>query len=370
MAPAVWSPFGGPSDVPVRSIAGVSIGPNMLHVVDEQGTVWSCEVWGDPPDGFFNPAEYWTSQGTPAAGVTAAADVGVLDAEGSEPRPTWVFVIGSDRRLWARTAEDVGGAAHWTWVDHGAPDGNPIKTGVAPIAVDAFGGSPAVHVLADDGRLWMRSMSGDGWRWRDRGVPEGWPISAIVGAAALPTDAEPLPIAAVATGDGHLWISTPDGDSFNWSDLGTPAPEEKVVAGIGIEVVTEPTASRALNIVVLGSPGGQVWTCRWEPGKPPSWKAHGRPADARIRSAVGTASDPADEAGCLISVIGNDHQVWVIASASPGAAWSRWDPPSDATTVAAGRAVMLGRPCAVVLDAARRVHIVTPATGFADEEAR
>lgn len=358
MAPVAWSGLGSPSDVTVASVAGVSIGPNMMHVVDENGAVWSCEIWGNPSEGFFNPTGSWTSHGQPAADVTAAMVVGVLNMEGSEPRPTWVFVVGSDGKLWARTAEDQDGQAVWTWVDHGSPADRPIRTGVAPVGVDFFGGPPAVHVLGDDGRLWMRRISGADWRWSDRGVPQGQLIFGIVGAAAPTSEAGPQPVAAVVTGDGHLWINVPVGDAFKWSDLGTPTPDEKVVVGIGVEVVAED--SMAVDIVVVGRPSGQVWVNRWEPGKPPLWTAYGRPADARIRAGVGTTHDP-DEVGSLISVIGNDQQVWVTDSAAPGGAWSRWDPQPATITIVRGKAVNLGAPCAVVLDGERRVHIVTDA---------
>ncbi|TDD93344.1 hypothetical protein [Actinomadura rubrisoli] len=349
-----WEDHGRPGSV--TAVLGVSIGPGMMYVVDENGAVWSCDVWGNPSDGFVNPGA-WTFHGPPAPGVTAALGVGVLNMEGSEPRPTWVFVVGGDGRLWARTAGDEGGEATWSWVDHGAPAGRPIRTGAPPVAVDVFGGPPAVHVLADDGRLWMRRISGGEWRWTDRGVPQGQLIFAIAGAAAPPSEAGPQPVVAAVTGDGHLWISVPDGDAFRWSDLGTPTPTEKIVVGIGAEAVSDD--SPAVDIVVVSSPSGQVWSSRWEPGRPPLWTAHGRPADARIRAGVGTVRDP-DEAGCLISVIGNDQQVWATSSTAPGA-WSRWDPRS-ATTIVQGRAVLLGgRPCAAVLDDGRRVHVVTVA---------
>ncbi|TMR06736.1 hypothetical protein ETD83_03465 [Actinomadura soli] len=352
-----WEDHGCPA--PVISVPGVSVGPNMMHVVDGYGAVWSCQLWLNGPDGFVNPTGTWTYHGPPAAGVTAAVGVGVLNMEGSEPRPTWVFVVGSDGRLWARTAVDEEGEAAWSWVDHGAPADGPIRTGAAPVGVDFFGGPPAVHVLGDDGRLWMRRISGGDWRWSDRGVPQGQLIFAIVGAAAPEGEAGPRPVAAVVTGDGHLWISVPEGDSFRWSDLGMPSPAEKVVAGIGVETVADD--SPAVDIVVVGSPSGQVWSHRWEPGKPGQWTAYGRPAGARVRGGVGTVRPP-NEAGCFIAVIGNDQQVWVTWSTEPGT-WTRWDPPQTAATVIAGKAVLLGKPCAVVLDEDRRVHVVTAATG-------
>jgi hypothetical protein len=70
--------------------------------------------------------------------------------------------------------------------------------------------------------------------------------------------------------------------------------------------------------------------------------------------------DPTNAAGCLMSVIGNDQQVWLASSAGGG--WTRWDPRSPATTVTSGRAAVLLNvlPCTAILDNERRVHVVTP----------
>ncbi|GAA0435718.1 hypothetical protein Acor_55750 [Acrocarpospora corrugata] len=320
--------------------------PIAAHVIDEHGGLWHCRVWGNPAEGFYDTSSSWIYHGIPAPGVTCAKGVGVHTIRGGSRQPAWAFVVGSDGRLWASTAA----AGGWTWVDHGAPAGRSIKTGVPPVA--ARGEEPIVHVLADDGRLWMRSRVGGEWRWTDRETPAGQLIFAVLGAAVLPTGR--LPVAAAVTGDGHLWVNVPDGDLFRWTDLGTPTANERIAAGIGVDVLP---GSSALDIVAVGSPSGQAWSLRWTPGAAPRWTALGRPADARIRDAVGTMPDPA---GCLVAVIGYDQQVWVTSSAGGG--WTRWDPRSDEDTVASGKAaILLGAlPCATVLNKERRVHVVTP----------
>ncbi|GIH22245.1 hypothetical protein Aph01nite_05550 [Acrocarpospora phusangensis] len=327
-------------DIPDRAVEAA--------VIDGHGAVWNCQVWGIPDQGFFGSSNFWAYLGPPAPGVTAADGVGVFAAPTGSPQPSWVFVVGSDGRLWASTSDATG----WTWVEHGAPTSRVIKKGVAPVAV---GGTPAVHVLADDGRLWMRSISGGEWRWTDRGTPDGQLIFAVLGAAVLPAATGPLPVAAVAAGDGHLWLSVPAADGFRWVDLGTPTPSERVVATVGVEVVAQ-----GLDIVVAGSPSGQVWSRRWSPQATGAWIPHGRPLDARIRAAVGTARDPADPASCLAWVIGNDQQIWVTSSA--GGPWSRWDPvfPVDAVTAGKSAFVMDAFPCVVALDNGPRLHVVTP----------
>ncbi|GIH25052.1 hypothetical protein Aph01nite_33620 [Acrocarpospora phusangensis] len=316
--------------------------PIAAYAIDEHGALWHSRVWGNPSDGFYDSSSSWISHGTPAPGVTCARGVGVHTVRGGSEQPAWAFVVGSDGRLWARTASADGR----TWVDHGAPAGRSIKAGVPPVA------GPIVHVLADDGRLWMRSRIGGEWRWTDRETPAGQLIFALVGAATLP--ASNVPVVVAVTGDGHLWASVPDGGGFRWTDLGTPNSAERIAAGIGVEAVP---GSSALDIAVVGSPSGQVWTRRWTPGGAPGWTAHGRPGDARVRDAVGTMPDGT---GCSVAVVGYDQQVWVTSSAGGG--WTRWDPPSDGDTVTGGKAAFLleALPCAVVLGKGRRLYVVTP----------
>ncbi|WP_043630416.1 hypothetical protein [Nonomuraea candida] len=337
----------------VTSIVGAHDFPPSEHpsvgvaALDENGALWNCQVWRSVENGHFIPqSETWTYHGAPAEGVVCRAGVGIVALAGGIS----IFVIGSDGRLWARTAD----GEEWTWADHGAPTGRSVKTGVAPIPVSA---SPVVHVLADDGRLWMRSASGSGGLWTDRGTPPGQLIFAVIGAQPLPSGGS---AAAVVTGDGHLWINVPDGTAFRWIGLGTPAPAEKIVAGIHVGQVSVPSGSATLDIMVVGSPSGQVWSHRWSPDGASQWTAHGRPADARLRATIGAFQDPGNPTACLMWVVGNDHQVWAASTAGGG--WSRWDPPDPETTVIGGRAERLlgSLPCVMALDNGRRVHLLAP----------
>ncbi|MDD1061706.1 hypothetical protein NMG29_26405 [Streptomyces cocklensis] len=360
-----WEDHGSPGSVAALVGAYTDTWPDTAHdhpvrmvVIDGHGDLWSGELGAALDVGFgdeVNQDWKWSFHGRPAAAVTSAAGIGVLSMNDDYPQPTWLFVVGSDGHLWARTAD----AAGWAWVDHGTP-GTTIGSGTPPIAVNPADG-PIVHVLADDGRLWMRSRSGHEWHWSDRGTPPGQLIFAVVGAAALATAAGTPPLAVVVTGDGLVRVSAPDGAAFAWTDLGTPTPGEKIVAGIGVEVVTPGT----VDIAAVGSPSGQVWTLRWTPGGTPQWTARGRPGEAHIQTVVGTMPDPANEGGCLVAVIGSDEQVWVTATTGPDQTWSRWDPSVPATTVLEGKAVVLlgEMPCSVVIDDRRRVHVVTTPRG-------
>ncbi|MGP4024355.1 hypothetical protein [Actinomadura sp. 3N407] len=354
---ALVAVVGAYTDVPDPD---VSDRPVTVFAVDENGEVWDCRVWANLDEGFIDSSSSWIYHGPPVPGVTAIAPVGVVPPTGTDPEPDRMFVVGSDGHLWARSAGDPG----WTWKDHGTPPGRTVKAATAPIITDMDHGS-TVYVLADDGRLWLHAGSAEFGRWKDLDTPPGRQIFALAGAGT-PLHAEGrLPVAAVITDDGRLWVHMTDVDASEWSDLGVPDPAEKIVAAIGVEPVRDPPDALALDIVVVGSPSGQVWSCRWTRWEPTRWTAHGRPSDARIRAAVGTMPNPADPQGFLASVIGNDRQIWVTASTPPGGAWTRWDPRQPTTTIAAGKTALPldVLPCAAALDDEHRLHLVTPERG-------
>ncbi|TMR06737.1 hypothetical protein ETD83_03470 [Actinomadura soli] len=334
----------------------------VVHAIDANGALWSCDRWGSPGAGLSDSRGFWTRHGLPPSGAVCAQGAGVFNIDTGFVAPAWVFVVDGDGRLWAMR----GARGGWAWIAHGAPPGKSIVTAAAPFPADLTGGQPTVFALADDGRIWMHPAGMGGLPWIDCGGPQGQLISRFVGAAAPIGLAGLLPAAVVITKDGNLWIADSaesGGGSFKWNLLGTPDPAETLIAGIGVHVVTAPADSDALDIVVLGAPSGHVWRLRWARGRPLSWTRHGRPADARLRGGLGTMPDPADPAGCLIAVIGNDQQVWVTRSTAPGT-WTRWDPHPDTTTIIAGQAeTLLNLPCAVVLDGERRLRIATPQNG-------
>jgi hypothetical protein len=321
-----------------------------IFAIDQHGELW--QVPSDHAGGW----DGWASHGLPSAGVTCVGPVGAFrpDSSSSPPPddPAWVFTKGSDGHLWARSAS----AGAWTWVDHGSPAGRAVTSGTDPLPVATPPGGVAVHVLADDGRLWMRAGAsadpgpGPDWTWTDRGVPPGELIFAIVGAAAVP----PSSLVAVITGDGHVWASVPAGSGFSWTDLGSPL--ENIVAGIGLATPTGDPGK--IEIAALGV-SGQIWTALWWPGTSAGqWTPRGRPGDAPIRAALGVTPDPVS--GALVKVIGSDQHVWELSTASATSTWSRWEPgPSNSlpANVTSGRAVALpgnSPSCAVLVTEDKR----------------
>jgi hypothetical protein len=367
-----WEGHGCPGSVagivggyPDTPLDGLTDRPVAVFVLDEYGVLWVNRTWGNPDTGFTAQSGFWTYHGMPTPDTPISRGGGVLTQAGNVPQPeemplarSWVFVAGSDGHLWARTARSDG----WTWVDHGAPGGRSVRTAAAPLALNPPTGPPTMLVLADDGQVWMRTSSDGEGTWVERGSPPGQQIFVLVGAAALPAGAGRQPVAVVVTGDRRVSVNIPSGTTFPWTDLGTPTSAEKIVAGIGVEVVTGAGGIPALDIVLLGSPSEQLWCLRWSPGAVPQWTPLGRPGGSRIADRAGTRPDPANPGGCLVSVIGSDQEVWVTPSTVQDGAWTRWDPPSDQTTALAASATsLLGTvPCVVVVDDRRRVQLVTP----------
>lgn len=228
-----WENHHRPDSVVVSVIGGYSLprmvsgGPAMFLVavlaVDEFGGLWHYQVHRDVGSDFGGGV--WTFHGCPTAGAVRDVGVGVFALRSSgPPLAAWVFVSAEDGHLWARTSDPNGS---WSWIDHCAPPGTLLRSGVSPIALNPSSGAPAVHVLADDGQLWRLAKGVAGWQWSRRGAPPGQLIFAVIGAAALPSATGVLALAVVVaiSGDGALWINVAGGDQSSvWTTLGTPAP--------------------------------------------------------------------------------------------------------------------------------------------------
>ena len=350
-AAAAWTNHGHPGGL--ATIIGAYPGPlpsdgpepeTITFAVDGDGLLWQAEVFGEPDDGLFGESSFWIHHGRPAETVAIRAAVGPFAVASIRPQPAWVFMIGSDGHLWSRESVAV---EDWSWVDHGTPEGTTIASAVTPVSVDA---RPAVHALARDGHLWMRARLGGQWQWVDRGTPHGQLIFSVLGAANLPPNLDGFPVAAVATGTGQVWINQPDGAGFRWEPLDTPTADDRIVAGIGVTMVS----ASALDITAVDA-NGKVWNRRWSATNPGQWASLGSPAGAAITAAVGAIADPAGAARTMVAVVAGD-QLWLTSTAGGG--WTRFEAPE--ATVIGGRAVVVFRRrfAAVLVDGTRRARIV------------
>lgn len=132
---------------------------------------------------------------------------------------------------------------------------------------------------------------------------------------------------------------------------------EGIAAGIGVEVITVDGAPK-VDIMVVGTPSGEVWSRRWSPGGISPWRRHGRPVDERIRGVIGTQPDPTNPGASLIGVTGNDRQIWFTSSA--GGPWIRWAPAPPITTITGGKAKLMmdSVPCAIAVDTPGELYVV------------
>jgi uncharacterized protein YaeQ len=220
-----------------------------------------------------------------------------------------------------------------------------------------------VPVLADDGHLWLRAAAGPEARWTDRGNPPGGRIFALVGAGPLSGSSSGLPFVAVAADDGHLWLNKPEAASA-WVDLGAPATGEQVVAGIGAMDVTLTGGTSAIEVVVVGSPSGHVWTRGWSPESTAGrWADLGNPTDRRIQAAIGLVPNVA-ASGASTFIVAGDMQLWVRRKAGPDEQWTRWGRPHTSPGFGNGRGAVWPLAhrfaTAVMIATDRRVWIPLP----------
>jgi hypothetical protein len=320
-----------------------------VFLTDTDGRLWESRLGGIQLDS-------WDDHGLPAPRTGCRTGVGALAIPGRAGQRSWVFVLATDGRLWARSEGPDG----WVWVDHGMPSDRRINATAAPVATEPSAGDPTVPVVGDDGQLWLRTPVGGEWTWVTRGTPPGLLIFRLVGAALFPTAQGSRLVTSVVTEDGRLFVDLRQGPAPGWIDLGTPLPGERVVAGIGAGMVTlggVPT----LHVVVATAPGGHVWTRSWSPGAAGgNWTDLGRPPGPRLDDGVGVVPDPDDGSGALVFVLADGRKLWVRDSAGRDSEWTAWGLPLRADALAGGRAVALGtRTGAFMTDADAGLWLAT-----------
>jgi hypothetical protein len=370
-AAAAWEPHGPAgtidevvgayTDAPMQNLTA---SPLMVFATDEQAGLWGCQLFVNDGSGqFFSLAsQSWTYHGVPAPGINVSSGVGATCQPGPSPvpddgppPPSWVFVVGSDAKLYVRTTDQSG----WLWTKLGTPVGTLIVNGVGTLV--GPGGGPAVHVLGEDGNVYLGLFSGDAWTWQNRNMPRGAAISSLVGAAGTGQATQ----AVVTTSDGQMWVSDA---GLTWRSLGAPpTPQERAVAGIGVQTLDSNPA--ALCIGVMSAPSNQIWAVQWSPGTAASWTPKGTPNGQTIHNRLSTfcGRPGADgHAPVEIGVVGNDNEVWV-STLTDTSGWTRWDPDkSDPDSNAQSGAVYTflsgadQRPSGVVLDHTGRVLMMSP----------
>jgi hypothetical protein len=340
----VWTDHGIPATI--ATVVGADIDPpdadgnvlSYLHVVDNQGALYRSTMNGDT-------AGFWDDHDRPAPDVAVRTGVGTLTLPGADGVRSWVFVLGGDGHLWARSRT----GENWSWVDHGQPSGRRVKSALPPVLAQPSAPAPSVLAVAEDGQLWLRAPMGDTFDWTSRGTPPGHLIFSLVGVAAVPRAGGQELVTAVVADDGHVWLHVPSG-ATPWLDLGAPTVTERVAAGVGAALVTTPAGTPVVHLVVVTTPGGHAWTRTWSPAAEAArWTDLSRPDDVRIEAGIGVLPLPHDRTRALVFLLGGQGKLWTRDTLARDPGWDLWDRAPETDTLGDGRVAVLNGRVAVVI---------------------
>ncbi len=170
----------------------------------------------------------------------------------------------------------------WTWSDLGLPPGvSSFRRGDKLNAieyVDDFGNQQIrVFATGDNSHLIVAAWDGS-WNWYDLGVPPGTPGVYNPDAIVYTDAGEPQHLRVFVNGsDGQLYTDAWDGTSWQWFNLGSPAPTYFTP----VAITYRDDESRQIRVFAGGS-DGHVYTAAWDGswswydlGFPPSGFRHG-----------------------------------------------------------------------------------------------
>jgi IgA Peptidase M64 len=209
---------------------------------------------------------------------------------------------------WRNLYERWWDGEEWLWVDHGRPEGVPVRSAPGAAMLDQ-----KLFVVVEDGRLFERHWRADlgRWAWEDHGRPGNERIVSHPGAAMMD---EKL---FVVTEAGGLWERhwRADLGRWAWQDHGRPP---------GSHCATAPGAPMLDQKLFVGGANGRLYERFWD-GTAWVWVDHGSPPDAGVASAPSAAM--ADTKLFVQGSTGRLHErfwdgtawVWVDHGSPPGA---------------------------------------------------
>ncbi|HEX3682049.1 MAG TPA: hypothetical protein VHU83_05850 [Bryobacteraceae bacterium] len=283
----------------------------------------------------------WASLGAPQTGVTVAAGAGVLsvmDAPTAAQFP-YAFVLGSDGQLWLNWWDGTA----WHWTSQATPAvGVTIDSAVGVITVMDSPDSaqrPYAFLIGSDGQLWVDWWDYTRFAWGNLGLPQQG-VTAAAGVGVLTVMDSPAsaqrPYTFVIGSDRQLWVNWWDDTAWHWTALGTPGPGITIASAVGVTtLIGSPGAAQRPSAFVVGS-DGQLWWTYFDDGNGAwDWDTHGAPqSDITIVAAIGvqTVMDSEDSATSPhVFVKGSDGQVWLRRSYDGGGwAWLAQGTPEDA----------------------------------------
>lgn len=197
----------------------------------------------------------------------------MVNAPGAAMLDQKVFIVRTDGH-WPDLFERWWDGEEWLWVNHGRPEGMPLRFAPGAAMMDE-----KLFVVSQDGRLWERHWRKDlgRWAWSDHGRPNNLPIIATPGAAMMN---EKLFVTAQY---GELWERhwRPDLGRWAWENHGRPGGEA---------IAHAPGAAMMNEKLFVVTTYGKMWERHWRKDLGQwVWADHGAPLGTSLTTAPGAA---------------------------------------------------------------------------------
>lgn len=208
----------------------------------------------------------WQNHGQPATGLSIRSRPGSISYVHQGTKRIYVFVEGSDGRLWVNFSENTQVQAPWHWADLGRPANIPVR-GRPQAITYMHAGSERIYVFmrASDEHLYTCYWNGrDRWEWANLGHPGGnTGVASDAAVVRYSWDGTDRMYVFVRGSDGHLYTCYWNGvDQWLWAGLGTPTPNGVKVSSSPGVVPFHWDGTNRLYVFVGGS-DDHLHLCYW-----------------------------------------------------------------------------------------------------------
>lgn len=208
----------------------------------------------------------WHNHGRPALGADVRSRSGSITYRHQGIKRIYVFVKGSDGRLWVNFSDNTELQTAWHWADLGRPPNIPVR-GRPQAVTYVHDGRERLYVFVrgSDDHLHTCYWNGvDRWEWADLGRPG--PTTGVVGEPTVERyhwDGTDRMYAFVRGSDGYLHTCYWDGvDRWRWANLGRPTPPGVTVTSSPAVVPFHWDGTDRLYVFVWGS-DDHLHLCYW-----------------------------------------------------------------------------------------------------------
>lgn len=207
----------------------------------------------------------WVDQGLPSGAEVSDGPAVLTFREGNEPRKIYVFVRGSNGRLYVNWWDGT----RWAWAEQGQPGNTILSDAPAVVGFQETNQREKIYVFVPglDGRLYVNWWDGAQWAWANQGLPPGSTVSEAPTAIAYRDVDQVQKIYAFIRGrNGRLYVNWWDGTQWSWADQGTPSGTQ--IAGTPAALTYLEGNQQKIFVFVRGADGrlhvnfwsGSTWT--------------------------------------------------------------------------------------------------------------